>query len=326
MAREAEKQQRAHIRECKREQREQEKAEKQYEKEQLLERAAAQVKDFEDLLNSVLSLHKSHYKAIMWEDIESCPPPTKPLNERIREVRAKSSYENYRPNILDRLFRQTDSKRARLREAIDSARLEDDKHFQSAIKQYEIQYQRWKRQKDLASNVLKGDLISYKEVLNTYDPFIRIKDFGARVDVQFRNSKFAEVDVLVRSEDIIPREEKKLLRSGKLAIRPIKQGRLNEMYQDYVCGCSIGIAKEIFALLPVGKVLVTATCKMLNLETGYIEEQPILSVLIPRDTLQEINVTRIDPSAAMKNFIHRISFNKAKGLGKITKLNKDDLN
>ena len=36
------------------------------------------------------------------------------------------------------------------------------------------------------------------------------------------------------------------------------KGRFHEIYQDYLCGCLLRVAREVFALFPVDTVLVTA--------------------------------------------------------------------
>jgi len=85
------------------------------------------------------------------------------------------------------------------------------------------------------------------------------------------------------------------------------------LYQDYVCSVALRVAGELLALLPFQTVVVTATDKLLNSTTGHIEEQPILSVAIPRSTLDDLNLGLIDPSDSMQNFIHNMNFKKTKG-------------
>ena len=51
-----------------------------------------------------------------------------------------------------------------------------------------------------------------------------------------------------------------------------------DIVQDYVCSCSIRVARDLMALLPVGQVIVHAVDEVLNTSTGYKEEITILSV------------------------------------------------
>jgi hypothetical protein len=98
-----------------------------------------------------------------------------------------------------------------------------------------------------------------------------------------------------------------------------------ELYQDYVCGAVLRVARELFALLPIEMVLVTATGTLLNTQTGHMEEQPILSVAMPRKTLEKLNLDMIDPSDSMSNFIHRMKFMKTKGFAKVERISPEEL-
>ena len=98
------------------------------------------------------------------------------------------------------------------------------------------------------------------------------------------------------------------------------KGAFYELYQDYICSCVIRVARESFALLPVQVALVHAMGNVLNTETGYMEEQPILSVSIPRETLDGLNLETIDPSDSMRNFVRNMDFKKTSGFKVVEKM------
>jgi hypothetical protein len=129
----------------------------------------------------------------------------------------------------------------------------------------------------------------------------------------------------VNSDEVIPSEVKGLLKSGKLSVKKMPKTRFYELYQDYVCGCVLRVARELFALLPIEMVIVNAVGNLLNTQTGYMEEQPILSVAIPRKTLEGLNFEMLDPSDSMSNFIHRMTFRKTKGFSAVETLKPSDL-
>jgi hypothetical protein len=91
------------------------------------------------------------------------------------------------------------------------------------------------------------------------------------------------------------------------------QGQFSELYQDYICGCVLRVANETFALLPFETVIVTAVGDVLNTQSGHVEVKPLLSVVIPRGTLEKLNLDGIDPSDSMRNFVCRMDFKKTKG-------------
>ena len=71
-----------------------------------------------------------------------------------------------------------------------------------------------------------------------------------------------------------------------------------------MCSCVLRIAVELFVVLPIDRVFINANSNLLNPATGCVEEQTILSVLIMRETLSELNLTKLQASSAMKNFVH----------------------
>lgn len=51
-----------------------------------------------------------------------------------------------------------------------------------------------------------------------------------------------------------------------------------------------------------------------------MEEQPVLSVAFSRSTIDTLNVEAIDPSDAMKNFVHNMTFKKTAGFSPVSAL------
>ena len=100
----------------------------------------------------------------------------------------------------------------------------------------------------------------------------------------------------------------------------MNKGKFNELYQDYICSCVLRVARELFALLPIENVFVTAIGELLNKQSGHIEEQPILSVNIPKNSLDKLNLGLIDPSDSMRNFVHNMDFKKTTGFNAVTRL------
>jgi hypothetical protein len=106
------------------------------------------------------------------------------------------------------------------------------------------------------------------------------------------------------------------------------KARFHEVYQDYVCACVLRVAREVFALLPTGTLLVTASADEVDPRTGQTTEQPVLSVAIPRAGMGRLDFDRLDPSDAMENFVHRGDFKASRTTGAfepITPLSATDL-
>ena len=103
----------------------------------------------------------------------------------------------------------------------------------------------------------------------------------------------------VSGKQIIPAEVKTLTASEKVSVKPMPKGLFHEIYLDYLCGCVLRVAREVFALLPVDTVLVTAAEDSLDSRTGQTVEQPVLSVAMPRADFARLNFDRLDPSDTM---------------------------
>jgi hypothetical protein len=72
-------------------------------------------------------------------------------------------------------------------------------------------------------------------------------------------------------------------------------------------------------------VIITAKSDLLNTRTGHLEETPILSVAIPRKTLEQLNIEIVDPSDAMENFLHNMKFLKTKGFSGVKQITPSDI-
>ena len=123
---------------------------------------------------------------------------------------------------------------------------------------------------------------------------------------------------------IIPTEIKNLLRSGKLSVKPMPQSKFQELYQDYVCGTVIRVARELFALLPIQMTIINATANLLNTKTGHMEDMTILSVAVSGKTLESLNLEAIDSSDSMENFVHKMDFKRGKGFNPTERLNPSE--
>jgi hypothetical protein len=129
-----------------------------------------------------------------------------------------------------------------------------------------------------------------------------------------------EVEFDVYTNNIIPKEEKKLTKTGKLSIKQLTKTRYFELQQDYVCSCILRIARDLFALLPLNTVFIHAYDDQLNTVTGHEDRVLILSIKIDRETLNGLNFESIDCSDSMNNFPHHMMFRKTKGFDIVEKI------
>lgn len=158
------------------------------------------------------------------------------------------------------------------------------------------------------------------EAIHKLDPFSDISELGTDIRFAANEPTILEATIHVHSDSVVPKEVKGLLQSGRLSVKQMPRGKVTELFQDYVYGCVLRVANELFSALPIDTVIVTATDTLLNTATGHLEETPILSAAIPRRTLSRMNLEHIDPSDSMSNFVHRMKFKKIKGFEGVEKL------
>jgi len=284
------------------------------------ERAAFEVQSYENRIDLLRSIHKDCGPIWDWRGVYSSSAPAPPTNSQNRTNAARSALDRFKPTFWDKLFRRVESKRKRSTLAVEQAEKADANEYLEAVTNYEKEMADWQERREIASRVLAGNLQSFKEVIEEIGPFREVSDLGSGVGFGFRDTSVIEVTLKINDQNVIPSETKSLLQSGKLSTKRMPQGQFYNLYQDYICGCVLRIAREIFALLPFEIAIVTALGDIVNAQTGHLEEKPLLSVAIPRRTLDKLDLNTIDPSESMKNFIHHMDFKKNNGFQVIARI------
>jgi hypothetical protein len=312
-------------REAQRRRRELERQRKQLERMQELERAAYEVEVYENHIDLLLSVHKECSNPWNWKAIKSAAPPREPERTHSHEESAQAALDGFKPSLLDKMLKRVDSKRDELAKAVEEAKKIDEREYQESLRAYEQEHRDWEAACELASQVLSGNPEAYLDAIRQTNPFSDIAELGSSVEFQVYGEFLVEAILHVQGEDVIPSEVKSLLKSGKLSVKQMPKSKFYELYQDYVCGCVLRIARELFALLPIKMVTVNAVGELLNTETGYKEMKPILSVAIPQETLRNLNLEMIDPSDSMGNFVYRMAFKKTKGFQAVEAIKPSEL-
>lgn len=297
-----------------------EKQEKQYEKMQELERARYEVEVYENYIDRMISIHKDCGPSYEWQDILKQRPPEEAKRQFEHENVAKNNLEKYKPNFVEKILGLDIRKKRKLELGIEAAIKEDEEEYKSRLSKYKQELQDYNDLQDLAKNISEGNLEYYKKAVEEIDPLSEISEIGSKIEFKFQSSSKIKTILHIHDDKVIPKQSKSLLKSGKPSIKDIPQGKYNELYQDYVCSSALRVGRELFALLPVQEIVLTAKGNLLNQSTGRIEEQPILSVLLIRETIRMINFESIDPSECMKNFKHNMGFRKSQGMSAISEI------
>ncbi len=316
---------RAAERDAKRRQRELERQQKQYEKMQEREQAAYEVDVYENHIDVIQSIHKECSPPINWNKIASTKQPTEPKRSNGNESEARQLSESYKPGLIDRLFKREKKKRSLLSQKMEEAIKKDEVNYKSSISKWEKDTGQWKESVAIAKALLNGNAEAKLEAIKNLQPFSEISNLGSSLSISVHDNGVLEATINIHGTEIVPSESKSLLKSGKLSVKNMPKGKCNEIYQDYVCSCVLRVGNELFAAIPDNLVIVTAVDKLLNSQTGHLEEAPILSVAVSRSTIGCLNLEAIDPSDSMGNFKHNMSFKKTKGFERVERIDPEGL-
>lgn len=187
----------------------------------------------------------------------------------------------------------------------------------------------WRRMRLLAKRVLNRDAEGYIEALTDHSGIGKVAGLGLSILFEVPDAKLVECDLKVNGRDIIPENVKSLTSTGKLSSKPMPKARFHEVYQDYICGCVLRVAREVLALLPVNMVIVTAKVSAMQSNTGKEADIAVLSAAMPRTVMDQLDFERLDPSDSMVNFDHRgdvIASRKSGSFVAIEPLSHKDVN
>lgn len=253
------------------------------------DQARLEVEAHENALEVLLSVHKQQSTPIEWESFVSALPPRQPSRSGRHEFMALLD-QALIPNIADGGSAE-----------IEAARTRDEREHKSALGEYQAKLAEWNRMRALAKRVLRGEPRAYSEAISEFSLLGEIAGIGSSLHVTIHSPKLLECVLTVNGREAIPAETKLLTKTGRLSTKPMPKARFHELYQDYVCGCVLRIAREMLALLPVDEVIVTALVH----EADEDPALPVVSVAIPRDVAQRLDFEQLDPSESIESLRHR---------------------
>lgn len=284
--------QRRQERDAKKRQRELERQAKEMAKLSVLEQARLEVQTYENSLDVLLSVHKEQAAAFDWLSIAASLPPVPPRRQMHNEFKARQrlAIAPFRPDA---------------EAAIQQAQQHDEREYQDAMREYAADNAEWAKMSDLARRMLAGDSDAYIAAIEELSPFSELAGIGSSLHFRVHSPRLVEVELSTNGRKAIPTELKTLTTSGKVSVKPMPRPRFVEIYQDYVCGCVLRVARELFALLPVETLLLAASAEALDTATGHTVDRPFLSVAITRADIKALNFDGLDPSDTIMSLPHR---------------------
>lgn len=265
------------------------------------------VEEYENHIDAIRQVHVECEEPVDWKRIRTSKEPYAKGEAGPMEQKAQKALDDYNPGFLG-LFGNKEEKKA-LEEALEAAKLQDKET-----------YELWEANRAYADKVLDGDIDAYYDVITDNNPFEDLQEFGSGFEFGTDDPSCMEIEFQVKSEDVVPQKSKSLTKTGKVSEKALTKTALYDITQDYVCSCSIRLAREIFALLPVVTVIVHAEDGVLNTATGRTKTETILSVRFEREGFEDVNFDKIDASDFVKSFEHHMSFKKTAGFEPVERL------
>jgi len=171
-----------------------------------------------------------------------------------------------------------------------------------------------------AERVMDGDIDAYFEVIEEVGPFDDLLEYGSNFEIGTDVPNILEVEFEVKSDEVVPKTQLSLTKTGKLSEKELTKGAYYDLVQDYVASTILRVARDSFALLPIDTVLIHAVDNVLNTATGHEEEMTLVSVKITRNALNQVNFEMVDPSDCLSNFECNMKFKKTAGFQPVDRI------
>lgn len=289
-------------------------------KQQELESDSVTVTQQEHMLKMIVSVHHVCNANLNWDDIRMKPSPIEPQIIISRTDAIQKNIKQYKPNFLDKTFMLSNWKRKQLGKKLDIAKEEDKKEYEKLLNDYQNNKNIWNKEQILADRLQNEDGKTYIDVIREYGQLSELP-FGKDLKFIVSDKNEFSFDFKVSpQEEVIPDEEYSLRQSGTLSTKKMAKTKSIDIYQDHVCSCLLRVSREIFGLLPISSIQANILMKTLNTQTGYMEDQIIISALIKKETLHQLNLNNVDPSDSIKNFVHNMKFTKSKGFKEVQRI------
>jgi hypothetical protein len=257
---------------------------KEQAKQSALEQARAQVEEHEGRIQVLLSVHKECSRPWDWLAVVSALRSHPPASNRSQEFTIRLNA------VVDRTAPE---ERAAL---VHHARELDEQSHVKEVTAHGVEVEERDRFASLGTRILAGEIAAYEEAIHAQACFDELTQLGCSVKASARSAHLIECELRVPGTSVIPSEEMWLTGAGKLSVKAMPKGRFHEIYEDFLCGSALRVARELFALLPAGTVVVHGTADYFDASTGQESAQCVLSVAFARERFLAMDFAQLDPS------------------------------
>jgi hypothetical protein len=280
----------------------------------------AAVLNYNNYIKSLLSIHKESREPFNWDDVSTAPEPKLPLRLSLNQDIAEQEYRAYAPSVLDKMLGQCKKKMNDLMKNTEQAKRYDDLIYNASLREFRNEYQDWEKIQCIAKGIKIKEVSAYQEAIDFFNPFEEIIQQGARPECEFY-SDHVIANLNLHWAEIIPDYIVSQTASGKVLNSEMPDYRFNEICHHHVCACALRLGRDIFALLPVGIVLVNAYACLPDKKSGGTQKQVILSIKFNRTALTQLHIGSRSGPEYLADFSHHIDFSADHGFSPIQPLN-----
>lgn len=139
-----------------------------------------------------------------------------------------------------------------------------------------MEQDKWSFLKGISRRILSGDIDAYLETIEKIRPVDDLLDYGSEFEFGTDNPKSMKVEFQINQYNDM-----------------ISNGINSKLYNEYVAACTIRVARDLFALLPVRYVIVHT----------QIGEKSVLEAKFDKSVLQGIDFKMEKADEIIKRFI-----------------------
>lgn len=273
------------------------------------------IKEYEYLMFMVKNIYKFSIDIIEWSEVKRIPEPFNINELGPNAIIEQSIIDAYEPSLVEKAFKSK----------LDKKKEYFKLKLREAMQKDEDIYNAWRELIDLAEDILKGRLSSYFKAIKIINPFEDLLELGIDFEFGADDSNVMHVEYVVDSKEVIPYYKLTSSKMGVLNKSNFSREEYNNLVRDYIAGCAVRIARELFALIPIDEVVVHIVDHKFNTNNRINEKLTVLSADIKRNAIESLDVDNLTPIDILGALKYNMNFNDYDGLQIIDRIILADL-
>lgn len=162
------------------------------------------VEDWEEYVESLVSIHTNMVDKIDWQLVANSERPNEPVLLYTNHDAAASAFARFKPGFFDFFNGGTDKIRRRLEQKITEAVHQDEQNYEAALSAHAQVISEWQEDKQLAEKLLRGETAAIRQVLEEKQSLSEEALLGTAVEFSIADN-FIHAQPQVHSESVVPR-------------------------------------------------------------------------------------------------------------------------